>query len=111
MKTCIQNYVMSKRERDLDNTVLSLRLVSSEAARFWKIMDSVKERNPYVGKSDVVRELLGLTPPLAVTTDEIAFFRKGRTSNVAPSNSRTSIVKNLGELDDETRKHRKRVKR
>lgn len=76
MQTCIQTTSMPK-ERDYDNTVLSLRFTSAEAVRFWQIMDAVKARNPYVGKSDVYRELLGLTPADALTKGEIHFFRTG----------------------------------
>lgn len=108
MDSCIQNYTVAKRERDFDNTVLSLRLGSAEAARFWRIMDKVKERNPYAGKSDVVRELLGLTAPSALTAEEIAFFRRGKTSNIKPSASKAVLVKNLGELSDESRKQLKK---
>jgi hypothetical protein len=76
MQTCIQTVPMPK-ERDYDNTVLSLRFTSAEAVRFWQIMDAVKSRNPYIGKSDVYRELLGLTAPQALTEAEIKFFRTG----------------------------------
>jgi hypothetical protein len=77
MDSCIQNYAVPKKERDLDNTVLSLRLTSAEAARFWRLMDQVKSRSPYIGKSDVVRELLGLIAPAALTRADIDFFRTG----------------------------------
>lgn len=77
MIRCIQNTDMPPKERDYDNTVLTLRLNSAEAVRFWTIMDSAKSRNAYVGKSDVCRELLGLTPPNAVTKEEINYFRTG----------------------------------
>lgn len=80
------NYSMKKKTPDYDNTVLSLRLESSEAVRFWKIMDAVKKRQPYANKSDVIRELLGLTKPLALTIEEIEYFRYGK--NVIESNVR-----------------------
>lgn len=68
---------MPPKERDYDNTVITLRLASAEAVRFWAIMDAAKARNPYVGKSDVYRELLGLAPPQALSDSEIRFFRTG----------------------------------
>lgn len=77
MDTCIQEYAMPKKERDYDNTVLSLRFTSMEAARFWRVMDQVKARNAYAGKSDVYRELLGLKSPDLLTEEEITFFRTG----------------------------------
>lgn len=84
MQTCIQTTSMPK-ERDYDNTVLSLRFTSAEAVRFWEIMDAVKARNPYVGKSDVYRELLGLKLADALTKNEIHFFRTGdKTGRIVP---------------------------
>lgn len=68
---------MPNKERDYDNTVLSLRFTSIEAARFWRVMDQAKARNAYIAKSDVYRELLGLKPPDVLSKDEIAFFRSG----------------------------------
>ena len=93
MIRCIQNYAMPK-ERDLDNTVLSLRLTSPEAARFWRIMDAAKARNAYVGKSDIARELLGINPPTALTKGEIEFFRTGKKEGVlvAPKSKTGGII-------------------
>lgn len=76
----IQNYNVAKNERDLNNTVLTLRLNGAEASRFWRVMDAVKSRNPYIGKSDIIRELLGLNPQTALTSDELIFFRTGEKS-------------------------------
>ncbi len=92
MNLCIQNTPMSAKERDYDNTVVTLRLTSAEAVRFWSIMDAAKARNPYVGKSDVYRELLGLAPAQALTSKEIDFFRTGTKNNsngipVAPTSN------------------------
>lgn len=102
MGACIQNYRTVKR--DLDNTVLSIRLTGAEAARFWRIMDDVKARNAYIGKSDVARELLGLVPAHALSPEEIHFFRTGEKSAVgvpvAPSGSKIK----LGKLSQETKR-------
>lgn len=84
MSIRIHNYSVPKKERDLDSTVLSLRLTRPEAVRFWQIMDNVKARNPYIGKSDVFRELLGLANPQAVTLEEIMFFRQGKGVSGVP---------------------------
>lgn len=69
---------VQKNVKNYDKTILSVRLKEPEAVRFWQIMDAAKSRNVYVDKSDVIRELLGLAPPVALTLDEIAFFRTGR---------------------------------
>ena len=78
MQTCIQTSAVAK-DRDYDKTVISLRLGSAEAVRYWRVMDDVKARNPYVGKSDVIRELLGLQKPTALKQSEIDFFRGKRS--------------------------------
>lgn len=62
-------------KRDYENTVLSLRLDPTQAVRFWNIMDRAKERNPYVSRSDVIRELFGLAPLIALTEEDVRSFR------------------------------------
>jgi hypothetical protein len=69
---------VAKYLRDMDNTILAVRLKGAEAARFWKIMDLAKQRNPYADKSDVIRELLGIAPPTALTREDIEYFRTGK---------------------------------
>lgn len=69
---------VEKNIRNYDRTILSLRLKENEAVRFWELMDKAKSRNPYVDKSDVIRELLELSPPHALTVAEIKFFRTGK---------------------------------
>jgi hypothetical protein len=113
MQTCIQTTPMPK-DRDYDKTVLSLRLTSSEAVRFWRVMDAVKDRNPYVGKSDVFRELLGLSSPHALTEHEIAFFRTGEKSGsnrirVTPEN--IPLIKNNKDLKRRESASDKKTKR
>lgn len=108
VKTCIQNYAMPLKERDFDNTVLSLRLTGPEAARFWRIMDTAKARNPYAGKSDIYRELLGLTPANALTKDEIHYFRTGEKTvsgiKVAPrSKSGIPLIERKNEIKKKRR--------
>ena len=84
MQTCIQTTVVPKKERDYDNTVLSLRLTSAEAVRYWKLLDIAKERNPYAGKSDVVRELLGLAKPDLLKASDIEAFRGADAKKKVP---------------------------
>lgn len=64
-------------ERDIDNANLSLRLKGSEAVRYWKVLDTAKQRNPYAAISDVIRELIGLDEPTLITKEELEFFRVG----------------------------------
>lgn len=65
------------RQPNPENEVLSLRVKGAEAARFKRIMDIAKERNPYVDKSNVIRELLGLNDLIVLNDDDVAFFRTG----------------------------------
>lgn len=60
----------------------SLRLNDEENERYWQVMDSVKARAPYVRESDVLRELLGLTPLAAITQAELDRFRGIATAPV-----------------------------
>ena len=69
---------VEKNVKNYDRTILSVRLKSAEAVRFWRVMDAAKVRNAYLDKSDVIRELLGLAEPSALTPDEIEYFRKGK---------------------------------
>lgn len=62
-------------DKDLDNVVVCVRLRGPDAARFWRVMDAAKHRNPYIDRSNVMRELLGLDPPGALTADEIKHFQ------------------------------------
>ena len=80
MNTCIQNTIVPNKKKNFDSEILSLRLNSVESVRFWKIMDAAKARNPYAGRSDIIRELLGLQEPQALTKKEITFFRNSNTN-------------------------------
>jgi hypothetical protein len=66
--------------RDLDNTVGSLRFARPEAERYWNLIDEIRQ-HPYgkfVGKSDVMRDLLKLNdPPLILTAGQILYFQTG----------------------------------
>jgi hypothetical protein len=71
------NPYVRKDERDLSNTKLQLRLKPHEAERFYKLWDLVIERNRLAEKSDVIRELIGLSEPKLLTKKEIEYFRTG----------------------------------
>jgi hypothetical protein len=108
MNTCIQNEYPMVRDRDLDNVVLSVRLKGAEAVRFWRIMDAAKARNPYIDKSHVIRELLGLDAPKVVTLKEIQQFRSGKkvkgvVGNIEPIEDAQVIHVRPVELSDETK--------
>jgi hypothetical protein len=61
--------------RDFNSVVISLRLKGAEAVRFWNLLDKAKDKNPYIDKSHVIRELLGLDPPKILTQADIERFR------------------------------------
>lgn len=68
---------MAENRDEKRTAVVSIRFKPLEAARFWEVVDAVKARNPYVDRADVVRELMGLVAPNALTQAEIAYFRGG----------------------------------
>lgn len=74
----------------MDNTILSVRLPREIAERFWVVMDAVKARNAYIGRSVVILELLEVVPTSAVMPDEIAFFRMGSPKTSVKPLSRES---------------------
>jgi hypothetical protein len=59
-------------------TYISLWLREAEAVRYLELWDRVQQRNRYAKKSDMNRELLGLSPPDVLTEKEIEFFRTGK---------------------------------
>jgi|GEM_PF-4619215 len=99
MQTCLQTSFHV--EKNLDNVVLSLRLRGADAARFWRIMDTAKAKNPYIDKSDVIRELIGLDPPTILSLSEIEHFRgeQYRLTKITP----------IGETKDERPAKKKRA--
>jgi hypothetical protein len=89
-----------------DNTVVSLRLKGADAARYWRIMDAAKHRNPYIDKSDVIRELVGLDPPKLLTAQEIEHFRHGGVGIMVAPKSKGGVP--LMNHNVETRKRKVR---
>jgi hypothetical protein len=65
-------------ERNYREVYISLWLREYEAVRYLELWDRVRRRSPYIKKSDMNRELLGLSPPNALTEKEILFFRTGK---------------------------------
>jgi hypothetical protein len=96
---------VKKNVRNFDKTVLSLRLKSSEAIRFWNLMDKAKERNSYADKSDVIRELLGLQKPFVLTELDIEYFRQGKKaaepSTTVPKDSESDIPRGSIRFSDQ----------
>lgn len=95
----IRTIVAASDQNRRSNTV-SLRLRDDEAERYWKVMDSAKSKNPYIDKTDVIRELFGLDPPNLVTKEELRYFRTAKDSveatlngrEIAPNSSSRSIT-------------------
>ena len=65
-------------ERNYSEVYISLWLREAEAVRYLELWDRVQKRSPYIKKSDMNRELLGLEKPQALTDAEITFFRTGK---------------------------------
>lgn len=72
------NAVVKSDKRDFHNTTLHLRLRDAEAVRFYHILDLALARNRFAEKSDVIRELIGLSKPNLLTKEEIEFFKTGK---------------------------------
>lgn len=66
---------MSRTQKDTTTFVVSLRLKGAEVARFLRIEEQALARNKYIDRTVIMRELVGLNPPDALTKDEIAHFR------------------------------------
>lgn len=78
----IQNMSMPTRKRKDDPpdlVVISLRLVGAEGMRFKHLEAAVLERNKFVPRTTIIRELLELDPPDVLSRDEIKHFRQGRS--------------------------------
>lgn len=65
-----------RKEDPPDTVTISLRLTGAEGMRFQNLEAKVKERMPFVPRSVIIRELIGLDYPNALTKEEIAHFRK-----------------------------------
>ncbi len=77
MQICVQTTGLMKVD-DLNSATISLRLSGAEAVRYHHIMTAAMDRNPFLRKTDVIRELVGLESPQALTKAEIDFFRTGK---------------------------------
>lgn len=101
---------MKKDERDWDNVVLSLRLKNAEARRFWKLMDIGKKRNPYIDRTNIIRELLELDQPKILTETEIRFFRQSqenvnkKRTQISDADSGLSLYQRDGLLKNDSQK-------
>jgi hypothetical protein len=57
--------------------IFSIKLKADERERYAKLWAIAKKRHRFVNKSDVNRELVGLTPKFVFTDEEIRYFRTG----------------------------------
>lgn len=80
MQIRIQKYKTMKKGKleETDNLLLSFRLKDAEAVRFVKIFNDAYDREHRIEKTEVIREVLELTPPDALKPEEIIFFRTGK---------------------------------
>lgn len=79
---------------------LSLRLRDAEFERYEIVAKRALDRHPYIRTADVMRELLGLTNPVILSSVEIDFFRYGGRTSEFDKYVKTP----KGELSDETKK-------
>jgi hypothetical protein len=66
------------KEPNYSETYFSLWLKEPEAVRYYELWKRFQERAPYANKSDMNRELLGLSPLRALSSEEIEYFRTGK---------------------------------
>lgn len=71
---CIQNDKMAEYEIP-ENKPLTVRLSDAEHIRFWNLMKIANSR-AFANKSDLVRELLGLSEKV-LTSEDIKYFQTG----------------------------------
>lgn len=63
---------------DKSSPYLSLRMSPEEMARYEAVIEKVSNRYPgKIVRSDLIREIIGLSPPAWLTPEEILFFRTG----------------------------------
>lgn len=86
---------MSKNEaQETKSTVISIRLKPFESARFAEIEKAVQDRNPFVDRADIIRELLCLAPCRAITVAELNYFRTGeKAAKLRPTTLAVSKAK------------------
>lgn len=70
-----------------DETIaLAIRLTPAESARYRRIYQRVTSRSPYIRQTDILRELMRLVEPLALTEEEIKYFQTGKEMTDADNN-------------------------
>ena len=65
------------RTAKVSTNILSIRLTPEEKARYTEIWQKARKKYPYITKSDLIRELVGLTKNLVVTDSDIRYFKTG----------------------------------
>lgn len=88
---------------------MSIRLQESENLRFWKLMDAAKKKNPYLDKSHVIRELLGLAPLNILTAADLRYFQTGEKNAGIPKNTMPGGALKFSSDKDEDRDKDKAV--
>ncbi len=99
---CIQTYAVKRPPfEEEDRASISLRIKDAEAIRYNRLWVTAKQRSPFMEKSDMIRELLGLDPPSYVTAEELQFFRTGAKFN--------AVIKTPKEMSNEIKKPKRRT--
>lgn len=67
----------TKRQSDGIPNVFSIRMHEDEHKRYTELWQLAKKRHKFVGKSDINREIMGMSKPFILTDAEIRYFRTG----------------------------------
>ncbi len=76
MNICIQNYEMAEYVIP-ENKPLTIRLDDAQHIRFWKLMERANSR-AYANKSNLLRELLGLSELKVLSEADVEYFKTGK---------------------------------
>jgi hypothetical protein len=71
---------------------IGFRIDLDENQRLDQLVERVRERNPYMDKSKVIRELIGFDPAHFVKDEDRTFLRGARSTDRAPESRRLSLT-------------------
>lgn len=97
MNICIQNGKIMSEEIPANKPV-TIRFSDAENIRFWKIM-GIAQRFGYANKSDILRELLGLSELKVLTKEDVKYFQTGEKVSAKTDRTKTHIVGRAIEMD------------
>lgn len=98
-------FTMPKKTTPEDdmNPIVSVRLTGHELPRFAQVYRRVAARNPYMSKSDVMKELAGITEPKNITEEDRRILRgegsipdgvsTDKSSRLSPSSKHSPAIR------------------